>query len=160
MTPKYQVVLFVIALTFNSLLPVTRASFPNILQCLQKVRFDRQVFLNNEVTGDFYVTDETLLENEWTHDMHAKSFEYALNKNDAGRLVMTGFQLVVSAGSKNLPLSLHGNQDSWRYAPASHAVDFPQDLTDIKSVYNRETMHVENLIFVSKSRGEIAVIQD
>ena len=55
------------------------------------IRFERQVFLNQELASEYYVTDETLLENEWTHDMHAKSFEYAINKNEAGRLVMTGF---------------------------------------------------------------------
>ena len=66
----------------------------------------------------------------------------------------------MSAGAKNLPLSFHGSQDSWRYGPATHAIDFPQDLTDIKSVYNSETLHVENLIFVSESQGDIAVIQE
>ena len=55
-------------------------------------------------------------------------------------------------------MSLHGNQDANRYAPAVHVLDFPEDLTDIKSVYNIETLHVENLIFVSESQGEIAVI--
>ena len=49
------------------------------------------MFLNQELASEFYVTDETVLEDEWTHDMVAKSFEYALNRNEAGRLVMTGF---------------------------------------------------------------------
>ena len=81
-------VFLVIALALS--LPA-RGSFPNIQQCLQMIRFERQVFLDQELASEYYVTDETLLENEWTHDMHAKSFEYAINKNEAGRLVMTGF---------------------------------------------------------------------
>ena len=64
----------------------------------------------------------------------------------------------MSAGAKSLPLSLHGNQEAKRYAPAAHVLDFPEDLTGIKSVYNSQTLHVENLIFVSESQGEIAVI--
>ena len=71
------------------------------------------------------------------------------------------FQLIVSAGAKDLPLSLHGNQNPLKYDVAYHAMDdFPRDLTDIKSVFNSETMHVENLIFVSESLGDIAVIQE
>ena len=70
---------------------ICHSSFPNIQQCLQTVRFERQVFVPSEINSDLFVSDEALLEDNWTHDMYAKTFEYRLNRNEAGRLVMTGF---------------------------------------------------------------------
>ena len=56
---------------------------------------------------------------------------------------------------------IHGQeirQESLKSTLQSAITDLEQDLTGIKSVYNSQTLHVENLIFVSESQGEIAVI--
>lgn len=127
---------------------LANGSFPNINSCLKGLQFDRQVILNPERSGEFYVTDESLLDGYWTHEMHAKSFKFTVNKNELGRLVMTGFQLIVSASlAENLELQTHGNQNQASYETPPWGVEFPQDLTMIKSVYNKDSMMLENLIF-------------
>ena len=89
---------------------LANGSFPNINSCLKAKQFDRQVIVGSERGGDFYVTDETLLNGYWTHDMHAKSFKGTVGRNSQGDLVATGFQLDVSASrSVNLELQMHGN---------------------------------------------------
>ena len=100
-----QRILVILSLTLN----LVSSSFPNIQQCVQKIQFERQVFLQSDLSSNMYVTDETLLEDHWTHDMHAKSFRTTMNRNEQGRIVMTGFQLLVSAGLvENLELGYHG----------------------------------------------------
>lgn len=55
---------------------------------------------------------------------------------------------------------MHGSQEEDSYRTPPYAVDFPHDLTDIKAVQNSETQMIENLIFVSASNGDIAIIPE